>query len=191
MDTQKDTGRDTSRLGQLLETALKVFARHGFKKTSMEDIAQAAQISRQGLYLHFKNKEDIFKASIRRAIDTNLAIATAALNDKDSPLEDKLLHALDGWFGRYVGLFHIEASDVPQYIRQLFGNAVDEWRASFRQQMVKVIIEESSQKVTVQQATEIAQILCACGMAWKNELASRDEFLARMQATIRICCQNL
>src|ERR1700761_9430792 len=102
MDNQKDTSRLTS----LLETALKVFARHGFKKTAMEDIAQAAQISRQGIYLHFKNKEDIFKASIRRAIDTNLALASAALNDKDSPLEEKLLQALDGWFGRYVGLFH-------------------------------------------------------------------------------------
>jgi AcrR family transcriptional regulator len=191
MDTQKDTGRDTGRQGQLLETALKVFARHGFKKTSMEDIAQAAQISRQGLYLHFKNKEDIFKASIRRAIDTNLSIATIALNDKDSPLEDKLLHALDGWFGRYVGLFHIEANDISQYIRQFFGDAVDEWRASFRQQLVKVITEEASQKITVRQATEIAQILCACGMTWKNELASRDEFLSRMKATIRICCQNL
>jgi AcrR family transcriptional regulator len=191
MDNQKETGRETGRQGYILETALKVFARHGFKKTSMEDIAQAAQISRQGIYLHFKNKEDIFKAAIRRAIDDNLAAAGKALNDKDSPLEDKLLNALDGWFGRYVGLFHIEASDIPQYVRQLFGNAVDEWRGSFQQQLIKVITGGSSQKAEVQRATEIAQILCACGMAWKNDLASREEFLSRMKATIRICCQGL
>ncbi len=190
MDNQKETGRETGRQAYILETALKVFARHGFKKTSMEDIAQAARISRQGIYLHFKSKEDIFKASIQRAIDDNLAAAGKALNSNDC-LEDKLLHALDEWFGRYVGLFHIEASDIPQYVRQLFGDAVDEWRGSFQQQLIKVIAGGSSQKLKVQRATEIARILCACGMTWKNDLASRDEFLNRMKATIRICCQNL
>lgn len=186
MSDKKESGRQA----YILETALKVFARHGFKKTSMEDIARAAQVSRQGIYLHFKNKEDIFTASIQRAIDDNLAAASKALNSK-APLEEKLLGALDEWFGRYVGLFHIEASDIPQYVRQLFGAAVDEWRGSFQQQLIKVITNGSSQKSKVQQATEIAQILCACGMTWKNDLASREEFLTRMKATIRICCQNL
>ena len=32
-------------------------ARYGFKKTSMDDVAQAAGVSRQGLYLYFDTKE--------------------------------------------------------------------------------------------------------------------------------------
>jgi TetR/AcrR family transcriptional regulator, regulator of autoinduction and epiphytic fitness len=50
-------GNESARQTHALEIALTVFARHGFRKTSIEDIAKAAGISRQGIYLHFKNKE--------------------------------------------------------------------------------------------------------------------------------------
>ena len=125
-------------------------------------------------------------------MDDSLAAATKALNDKGGKLEDKLLNALDGWFGQYVGLFHPEASDLRHHARQMLGNAlVDDWRASFQKQMTTVIARASSQQDKVQRAIEITQILCACGMTWKHDLASRDEFLRRMKTTIRICCQNL
>jgi AcrR family transcriptional regulator len=187
MKAPKETGRQP----YILETAMKVFARHGFKKTSMEDIAQAAQISRQGIYLHFKNKEDIFKASLLKMMNDSLAAATTALNDKDSPLQDKLLSALDGWFGQYVGLFHIEASDLRQHARQMLGTEIDEWKDLFEKKMVMVLADSSSHKEKVQHAIEITEILCACGMTWKHDLTSREEFLRRMKATLRICCQNL
>lgn len=187
MEAQKETGRQA----YILETAMKVFARHGFKKTSMEDIAQAAQISRQGIYLHFKNKEDIFKAALLKMMNDSLVAATRALNDQASPLEEKLLNALDGWFGQYVGLFHIEASDLRQHARQMLGTPIDEWKASFERRMVTVIADASTQKDKNKRATEITQMLCACGMTWKHDLTSREEFLTRMRATLRLCCQNL
>src|SRR5258708_36742368 len=46
----------------ILEAATPVFLRYGYKKTSMDDLARAAGLSRQGLYLHFENKEALFKA---------------------------------------------------------------------------------------------------------------------------------
>src|SRR3984893_3935473 len=88
----------------VLETALTVFARHGFGKTSIEDIAKAAGISRQGIYLHFKNKNEIFGASIQKALDDRLQAANRILDDDRLTLEEKLLRALDEWFGRHVGL---------------------------------------------------------------------------------------
>jgi len=52
---------------QILDTSLAVFCRYGFHKTSMLDIAQAAGMSRAALYLHFKNKEDVFRSGSERA----------------------------------------------------------------------------------------------------------------------------
>ncbi len=46
----------------LLDGAMQQFARHGFAKTSMADIAKASGISRTSLYNHFPTKEDVFKA---------------------------------------------------------------------------------------------------------------------------------
>ncbi|WEZ83656.1 TetR family transcriptional regulator [Rhizobium sp. 32-5/1] len=45
---------------QIVAAASDVFIRYGFKKTSMQDIADAAMMSRGALYLHFRNKEDLF-----------------------------------------------------------------------------------------------------------------------------------
>ncbi|MEJ1972949.1 MAG: helix-turn-helix domain-containing protein [Lacunisphaera sp.] len=53
----------------LLEAALGVFARFGYRKTSMDEVARAAQISRQGLYLHFANKEELFRATVQQAVE--------------------------------------------------------------------------------------------------------------------------
>lgn len=45
---------------------MAVFCRYGFQKTSMLDIARAAGMSRAALYLHFKNKEDVFRSGSER-----------------------------------------------------------------------------------------------------------------------------
>ncbi len=48
----------------ILGAAWTVFATYGFKKTSMDDIARAAGVSRPAIYLHYRNKEDVFRTLI-------------------------------------------------------------------------------------------------------------------------------
>ncbi|MFN4101004.1 MAG: TetR/AcrR family transcriptional regulator [Pararhodobacter sp.] len=55
---------DPRRIAILL-AAMEVFARYGFKRTSMEDIAQAAGLSRTALYLHYRNKQDIYRSLVQ------------------------------------------------------------------------------------------------------------------------------
>ena len=73
----------------MLEKALTVFTRYGFRKTSIEDIAKAAGISRQGIYFHFKNKDEIFKASIQKSLDDRLRAANKIFDDDRLTLEEK------------------------------------------------------------------------------------------------------
>ncbi|MDX3638277.1 helix-turn-helix domain-containing protein [Streptomyces sp. MB09-02B] len=68
------------RVGRILDAALTVFSQYGYGKTTMQDIARAAGMSRAALYLHFSTKEDLFRAGSRRAhsralaqVDTSLA----------------------------------------------------------------------------------------------------------------------
>jgi AcrR family transcriptional regulator len=53
---------DDDKQNSILNAALSVFGRYGFKRTSMEDIAREADISRAALYLRFENKAAIFVA---------------------------------------------------------------------------------------------------------------------------------
>lgn len=49
----------------ILETARKVFMEKGFKRVTMKDIVEACDISRGGLYLYFKDTEEIFLEVLR------------------------------------------------------------------------------------------------------------------------------
>jgi AcrR family transcriptional regulator len=56
----------TTRIEQIADAALRRFARYGFKRSSMDDIAREAGLAKATLYLHFKGKDDVFRAMIRR-----------------------------------------------------------------------------------------------------------------------------
>ncbi|SDN40713.1 transcriptional regulator, TetR family [Lutimaribacter pacificus] len=46
----------------ILGAAFEAFRQYGFRRTAMEDIARGAGMSRAALYLHYRNKEDIFRS---------------------------------------------------------------------------------------------------------------------------------
>jgi AcrR family transcriptional regulator len=79
--TRKPQERAAVTRGLLLRAAEQVFARVGYEKAQMEEIAEAAGFSKGALYAHFKSKEELFLA---------LAIAKA------TGYQAKLRRALNG-----------------------------------------------------------------------------------------------
>ena len=65
---------------RILDAAMTVFRRHGFRRSSIEQAAEAAGLTRQALYHHFKSKEALFRAVIERLHETALAAEIAAAN---------------------------------------------------------------------------------------------------------------
>ena len=64
---------------RILDGSMKVFLAYGFSRTTMDDIARAAEVSRPALYLLFKNKTDIYRALATDFVDEALTQARAAL----------------------------------------------------------------------------------------------------------------
>ncbi len=52
----------------ILVAATAAFLRYGFKKTSMDDVARAAGVSRQGLYLYFDTKDLLFREALQHQL---------------------------------------------------------------------------------------------------------------------------
>ena len=50
----------------ILDTAERVFHRRGVSRTSLQEIAQEAGLTRGAIYWHFQNKGDIFNAMMQR-----------------------------------------------------------------------------------------------------------------------------
>ena len=84
---------------RILPAALTCFSRYGYKRVSLEQIAQETGISRAALYLHFRNKEDLFRALARQLLEDAHAAAEAAAA-RPAPIEERLGSILDAKFGR-------------------------------------------------------------------------------------------
>lgn len=62
--TQAERSETTTE--QLVNAARKLFAQKGFAATSIEDIVQAAGVTRGAMYHHFQSKEELFEAVFER-----------------------------------------------------------------------------------------------------------------------------
>ncbi len=63
---------------RILDAALRVFRRHGFRRSSIEQAAEEAGLTRQALYHHFASKEALFRAVLERIYEQGLAAEIAA-----------------------------------------------------------------------------------------------------------------
>lgn len=99
----------TSRRLLLFEAAADLFARYGFRKTSVEDITSVAGVSKGSMYLEFHNKEELFEALVRHEFRAYLADASEKI-------------AADPEGGRLSQIYHhcIEALLHRDFLRGLY-----------------------------------------------------------------------
>jgi AcrR family transcriptional regulator len=71
-----------ARRAQLIESAAASFQERGYDKTSMDQIAQAAGISRLIVYRNFESKEDLYR-QVMRALLMDLGVAFEGLSFDD------------------------------------------------------------------------------------------------------------
>ena len=100
---------------RILDAATQVFLRHGFRRSSIEQAAETAGLTRQALYHHFKSKEALFRAVIERAYKAALAAGTTAAEAAeatDGSLVDIVLAEVGGRLSHLVTAFegspHVE-----------------------------------------------------------------------------------
>jgi len=117
-----------ARQGAIIEAATGIFLRYGFKKTSMDDVARAAGLSRQALYLYFPTKEALFKAIVAHFVEAMRSAAREALACEDLDVEDRLLGAFEAIHGMVAGSENLDellattAALVGPVVRQLEGS---------------------------------------------------------------------
>src|ERR1700751_6048904 len=83
----------------ILMAAIATFLRYGFKKTSMDDVAQAAGVSRQGLYLYFDTKDLLFREALQYLVSHMISTARSVAEDGNLSLRDRLLGVFEAGHG--------------------------------------------------------------------------------------------
>lgn len=72
------SGQSGARREAILSAALDEFAARGFAATRLDDIARRAGVAKGTIYLHFRDKEDLFQELIRSALSPLVMILEAA-----------------------------------------------------------------------------------------------------------------
>ena len=173
----------------IVAAAIRSFLRYGARKTSMNDIATAAGVSRQTLYDLFGSKDDLICASIRSITDKSLAgIRTAAEGAPD------LAARLDIYFRENVvrSFEMMEVSDDPQDLVTGHNAAGKAEIAQSRRKHEALISEwlapHGAAIVASGHSVEgLAHFIVTVAMAFKYEAADRgdlDDLLARLRTVI-------
>jgi TetR/AcrR family acrAB operon transcriptional repressor len=102
----------------ILDTAELVFERRGVSRTSLNEIAQAAGLTRGAIYWHFEDKADLFNAMMQRVV---------------LPMEEAVTRSGSK-----------ELADPVEYVRQTF---IDALRKTVRDPQVRRVFEIATHKV--------------------------------------------
>ena len=84
---------------RIINAAKAVFLKYGYGRVTMNDLAQAAGISRPALYLVFSKKEDVFRGVVRQMASEVAGDVSEGLGAVKSPL-DKLKFVCEVWMVR-------------------------------------------------------------------------------------------
>ena len=183
-----------SRREVLLEAAVAVFARYGFRKTSMDEVARAAGMSRQGLYLHFADKEELFRKAVSYKLTRQLSAAITALSDEKVSLEKRLIDACDEWCGRFVGAFGADAADLMCASTTLAGATLARYEAQFEAALAHAIGSSALApfcKVAALEPPTVARAVLATARGLKHYSQTRQEFVQGMTAATRLFCSPI
>jgi AcrR family transcriptional regulator len=159
----------------------------------MEEVAGAAHISRQGLYLHFPTKEELFSASARHLLDCCLGAAADALA-LGATIEEKLVGAFDEWVGRYAGVLAGDVADLEEAGEHLIGHLLRERDEAFLELITKAVRTSGlavAYKHARVSARELAETLNATAAGLKYQARSREEFRRRFGVAVRALCTPL
>ena len=103
---------------RILDAAMLVFRRQGFRRSSIEQAAEAAGLTRQALYHHFKSKEALFRAVIERLHESALAAEIEAANVAEKAggsLADILVASVSAKLGQLA-----ESLEGSPHVEELF-----------------------------------------------------------------------
>jgi AcrR family transcriptional regulator len=130
---------ETAKQSEILNAACEVFAKHGYRKASMKDIAEAAGVSKSVLFKYFETKENLYVRIFRLATDgilsadENARLASASDADVFERMRNSVRERLK-LFEQYRWVFRFSYSaafDPDPFVQGLVQSELKKSYASF------------------------------------------------------------
>jgi AcrR family transcriptional regulator len=118
------TEKQRTKRDQIIEAARSVFKNFGYRKTTMNDVADAAGKGKSSIYYYFESKDDIFNAVIFYEARIYRKQVLEAIRKTDNPLDKlKSYIMIRLQTDRFLSNFHRALNDLDmrhiKYVRRL------------------------------------------------------------------------
>jgi len=161
----------------------------------MDDLARAAGLSRQGLYLHFSTKEELFQAAVARAIAVVEDACRAALSRTELPAIDRLLGAFETFHGRRIGQpGQQDVGEILEADTSLVGGLCLQHEQRFVTAVAGLLTESGASRTMSRVGVgprEVAETLLAVSFGLKRRVTTAVEYRDRMAVALRIALADV
>ncbi len=178
---------------KILTSAREVFVRYGFKRTTMSDLAEAAQMSRPALYLIYSSKEEVFRSLVTQVFNELLHEVHVGLS-KHEDVADKLTFAFEVWC---VGPFEItqvspDARDILEsgyeFATEIITQAFSDFE-NILSDVLRPMVNSQTEKLL--SSEQLAHILTTAIVGFKESATSAVQLRQMIQGLISVVLAGL
>jgi AcrR family transcriptional regulator len=178
----------------ILKAATAAFLRYGFKKTSMDDVAHAAGVSRQGLYLYFDSKDVLFREALQYLVSHMISTARSVAEDGNLSLKDRLLGVFEAV---HRSAFHDASREDALELLQSAQSAAGALLVQLDRDLLGIITALVAEVATVRRwekagvtVAELAEQLLMSAKGIKTSVDTLAAYRKRMRTAIRIVTRS-
>jgi AcrR family transcriptional regulator len=178
------------RQAAILAAAVKVFFQFGYRKTSMEDVAAAAQVSRQTLYLQFRDKERLFRAALEYVTEQMLVSIRALAANPNGTVEQTLIGVFELLCGDSLALSsQVNIAELLAIAQSQEESIVPRFEADVRSVIADILTQAGTASRWKRHgigAQELAMHLLDTSAGVKAATGDMSDYKRRMVVAIRI-----
>jgi AcrR family transcriptional regulator len=189
---RRTNGAPPKRRDIILDAAMELMSRYGYRRTSIDDIARRAEIAKGTVYLSFAGKEEIFRALCERVAARCLSDARRAVQF-EAPIDERIAAMLEAKYGLYFDIVSNSphAAELIDSKNRLSGDLFDKTERSFAA-ILRTVIADASRvgefalTTSGLGASEATELLMASASGIEKNSKTRAIFSRRIAALARI-----
>ena len=131
---------------KIINKARQIFGQYGFRKTTMDEIAQAAKMAKSSVYYYFSSKEDVFHLVVETEFEIFKKEITKSIEAVISP-QEKLICYFKTRMRAFKRLVNFYSTFKDEYLEDY--SLIQKIRASYDRyeiKMIKAILREGVAK---------------------------------------------
>jgi AcrR family transcriptional regulator len=187
--------RGEAKRALLMEATRAVVSRIGPRKTTLDDIAAEARVSRSTVYYHFASKGEVYRQLIDEEVAALMATMQAALDPALSPPERLLAYvrARVDWIHRVIGLYQVTTDMAGEYMGMAEGQ-VQEFHATEEALLASILREGAESGIfLLKEPALLASVLQGGlrGLTERYVLDRRDAYVEETDCLVRTVLRGI